>query len=300
MKQLVHLRKSRFLQIIASFLALVIVAAVVYMSVGARILPAMGISLLSLIVGILASRVIQLEWKVATTAKSINTRNVELDARFDSLKQLLRNEFRAQPSVVGPATTIEKASPVKHAPVAAKNAPVMPSATGQLVIGRTAASVPESVQRQSVLFDLLNHGSRGGSRPNLTGVLSRELKDVLQGQYQVTELSPSVAREQIARSGPTQVVIDQRAFESGAWFGADAATGTLLFTELAATIELAKSSGIPVWFIATDSVPSPYTNEYRRLATSVFGFNSSEAAWDEGLSVRFLDAVNEYLAGVQN
>ena len=196
------------------------------MSVGARVLPAIGIGLLSLIVGILALRVIQLEWNAATTAKSFNTRNVELDARFDSLKQLLRNEFKAQPSVVGPAARIEKASLAKQTPVAAKLAPVVPSATGQLVIGRTAASVPESVQRQSVLFDLLDHGSRSGSRPNLAGVLSRELKDFLHGQYQITELSPSLAREQIARSGPTQVVIDQRAFEAGAWLTAPRRHGT--------------------------------------------------------------------------
>lgn len=284
------LQKSRLFQVVAALLTVCVALAVAYIFMSSRLFSSASSLVIAIVVALLTLRVIQLEWKTATAEKSRKFRRAELDTRFETLNRSLRAEMTRL------SDSARVAMPNNVAPVAISSAVAHEPSAG-IVIGRTAASVPESTVRQSVLFELLGQGGRGNVLPKIAGVLSPGLRHALDGLYDVTELSPSFAREQIARIGAGMVVIDQKAFESGPWYGADSATGTLLFAELSSTIEAATSAGNPVWFIATDSVPSPYTNEFRKRSTGVFGFESTDLTWTEGLSVRFVNAVDEYVAG---
>lgn len=292
MKELLTLlRTSRLLQIVVAILGVAVAVSFLHIFLPSRLLPATSNVVMAVAIGLLALRNIQLEWKVATAEKSVKVRRAEIETRFDSLAKSLRGELANLSDAAAKHTVQGEIS--GHAKVA--KASTEPS--NKLVIGRTAAGVPESTQRQSVLYELMGQGQKEDIRPKISGVFSPSLRNILVGLYEVTDLSPSFASEQISRVTSGMVVIDQKAFESGPWCGADSATGTLLFSELTNTMDAAKSAGTPVWFVATDSVPNPYTNEYRKRSTGVFGFDSIDTTWTEGLPLRFVDAVDEYVAG---
>lgn len=283
------LRKSRLLQIVFFLVVVSIVGTSAYAFIGVRVLSALALIVLACTTAFLALRVVQLEWRAATSEKSARSRQLQLDINLELVAETLRNEFAGR-TPEGRALGRVQTSGIKKYPEAQR--------TNALVIGRGAAHVPESTERQSVLYGLLHDAEPNKNRTRICGVFSQELKRMLAAYYEIVEFSPSTAREQASDLRSAIVVIDERAFENGPWFGADSAGGTALFSELNAAIDLAIEKGSSVWYVATGAASKPYTNAYKKLATGVVGYNSSDTHWAENMRVAFIDAVDGYVLGL--
>lgn len=292
------LRKSKLVGI-ATIAALVsISSAVLFYFLSSTLFPLISIFLLSVVAVVLVTRIVQLEWQVATLVKSGRRQKSESSARIDALGVAFRKELtdeirRISVPAVPPHNSVASSAKPRGA------ASVQEKSKSAPVIGRLAAGDTEAARRQSELFSYLNQGLPTGAKTPLLGIMSSELQRIMSREYDLSNLSPSIAREQIAQTSAEMIVIDQRAFERGSWYGASSASGALLFAELSDSIKIARHKNIPVWYISTGTVPSPFSNDLEKMSTGVFGHTHDDTQWGEDLEVKFVHFINEYVSGVR-
>lgn len=287
-------KKSKVLQITILSIIFAIFSAIAFMITKWAFFLVICFVVLGALLFILFARVVELQWNVATLDKSTNRRRREIEEQIALLGLTLRQELHNE----NRRNRTRRFGQFQSAATKSVQPMGFPSTTAPLV-GRLAAGVPDSGERSMKLHEMLNQLLPNASKTQLLGVSSPALTNMLSREYEVHELLPGIIHEQIHASSARVLVIDQEAFRRGPWYGADAAAGTLLFTELSEAVEMARNADMAVWYVSTGGVPNPYTNELRDSATGIFGFNEQDNTWAEDIGIVLKDIIDIYVAGVR-
>lgn len=287
-------KKSRLVQLVLLGSACVLLTIIWSISTTSVIPVFFGGILLVLMLNLVTVRMVLLQWKITTMAKSANKRRHSLEVTIANTALDLRRELLVEISSINTSAYVNlrrQGTPIVR--------PLALMMSDRPATGRMSAAVQEAENRDAILHEMLNQGLTLGGRTKIIGIVSPKLRDMLSINYDVLEISPGIMRQQLHETAARILVIDQHAFRSGPWFGADTASGTSLFVLITDLVNLAKSFDIAIWFISTGEVPNPYTNELRSMCTGSFGVDVQDVDWSEYFPVNFVRQVNDYAISVR-
>lgn len=240
---------------------------------------------------LLAARLVRLQWHVGTLQKSVRKIKWDSEDKIDALRVRLLSEIDTIQKNNGSTHEASKRRPSIRSGIQLK-----PISSSGPAVGRYAAGTQDAPDRDVRLYDLLNQRLTPGGPTELMGVVSPKFKKILAAEFQLKELAPSIISQQVQDSTATMMIIDEQAFRSGVWFGADSASGTLLFDRLVQAIDLANDLQIAIWFVSTEAAPREFTNELKKLATGILGFEALDKEWSEDIHIKLHESISEYLS----
>ncbi|MDJ0316238.1 hypothetical protein [Arthrobacter antibioticus] len=283
------LKKSRLIQFTTASVIFFSVFAILYVFADFRIFLFFVIIYLLLMITVLMTRVVQLEWRTTTTEKSETKRRLANESLLNEMRleiqRELHEELRLGRAKLPANSRSARDSFRRSTKIGPSDGPV---------VGRLAAAVAETNEYDNRLFELLNPGKQCV----VAGILSANLRHALEDHYSVCEVLPGVVQQQLSDSNASMLVIDQHAFQEGAWFGADSASESLLNAQIIESIELAKTLDMIVCYISTGAVARPYSNSIRSVADAVFGADAEDTDWSESIGVRFVTIIDSYVSAI--
>lgn len=135
--------------------------------------------------------------------------------------------------------------------------------------GRAAAGRVDDPQTRDKYAALLSEPCAGGDdRPLVLTVASSPIARHLHDQCRVVSIRPEVAVSDLL-DGASYLVIDDAAFESGPWFGADSAEGTDLYMRLRDLIHAARARRVLPIFVRQRGCGDHFTGELESLCRLV-------------------------------
>ena len=247
----------------------------------------LSLALFTLMAVTAVSQLVRLRWLQETEARKARS-------RFRELRDLL-----ARPSTpVQKASTPAQQAPKKAVVPAEKQKPAAPAASSAgRAIGRLAAAVEDDRDRQTRILGYLGEPPTApwGGRI-IYSIVGRELDRYLGDTHALEFLRPSTIAAQIARGRGSALVIDDTAFTSGIWFGADSAAGTPLANEILQALAECRSRGIPVYLVKTRRESDVYTPAFEADSDVVFSDRTSLDGWNEDYTFGLLAALQTFAA----
>jgi hypothetical protein len=247
----------------------------------------LSLALFTLMAVTAVSQLVRLRWLQETEARKARS-------RFRELRDLLA---RASTPVQKASTPAQQA-PKKAAVPAEKQKPIAPAApSAGRAIGRLAAAVEDDRDRQTRILRYLGVPPTApwGGRI-VYSIVGRELDRFLGDTHALEFLRPSTIAAQIARGRGSALVIDDTAFTSGIWFGADSAAGTPLANEIFQALAECRSRGIPVYLVKTRRESDVYTPAFEADSDVVFSDRTSLDGWTEDYTFGLLAALQTFAA----
>ncbi|WP_427130822.1 hypothetical protein [Pseudarthrobacter sp. S9] len=210
-----------------------------------------------------------------------------------------KSRFRELRDMLGGISTSVQQIPETRVTSAEKNPPVVSPGvvpSSGPVIGRLAAAVTDDRHRQSKILGYLGVPPTApwGGRI-VYSILGKELYRYLGDAHALESLRPSTIAAQIANGSGSALIVDDSAFSSGSWFGADSAAGTLLANEILQALAECRSQGIPVYFVRTRREPNIYTAEFEAASDVVFSDRSSMDEWTEDYKFGLLNSLETFV-----
>jgi hypothetical protein len=278
-----------------------------YFSVGHPAFAVLSLALFTLMAVMALSQLVSMRWVQETEARKSHSRFRELRDMLGGISTSIQQipETRVtpavQPPVVSPGPGVPNAASALQgeASVAAAESqksasPAAPS-SGR-VIGRLAAAVADDRHRQSKILGYLGVPPTApwGGR-TVYSILGNDLYQYLADAHALEPLRPSTIAAQIANGSGSVLIVDDSAFTSGIWFGADSAAGTLLANEILHALAECRSQGMPVYFVRTRREPNIYTTEFEAAADVVFSDRSSMDEWTEDYKFGLLNSLETFV-----
>jgi hypothetical protein len=244
---------------------------------------ALSLALFTLMAVMAVSQLVSLRWLHETEARKSHT-------RFRDIREAAGKRPTAAQQVPAPVAKPGRKAAAPAAPAAA------PAAPARRAVGRLAAAVEEDRHRQTRILGYLGvppAAAFGGRR--IYSIVGKELHRYLGDTHELESLRPSTIGAQIASgSGSAVVVVDDSAFISGTWFGADSAAGTLLANEILRALAECRSQGMPVYFVRTRPESDIYTPAFEAAADVVFSDGPSLDEWTEDYTFGLLASLQTF------
>ncbi|WP_264354281.1 hypothetical protein [Pseudarthrobacter sp. MM222] len=246
---------------------------------------ALSLTLLTLMAVTAVSQLVKLRWVQETEARKARS-------RFRELREALRGLSTPAHQASTPARQVPKTA----AAPAEKKKPVSPATPSPgRAIGRLAAAVEDDRDRQARILSYLGvpPAAPWGGRI-VYAIMGRELDRYLGDTHALEFLRPSTIGAQIASGSGSALVIDDSAFTSGIWFGADSAAGTPLANEILPALAECRSRGIPVYFVKTRRESDIYTLDFEAASDVVFSDRPSLDEWTEDYTFGLLASLEAF------
>lgn len=261
-----------------------VLAGSLYAAGGHPAFAALSLALLTLVALTAVSQLVGIRWLQETEARNASS-------RFRELRELVGTTSAPGHQGRTPAHQGRKvvASPASRPPAAAA------AAQGGRAIGRLAAAVEVDHQRQDRIHRYLGAPPTApwGGRV-IYSIVGQELDRHLGDAHALEPLRPSTIAAQIAVGNGTALVLDDRAFTAGIWYGADSAVGTLLANEVLQALAACRSAGTPVYFVRTRRESNIYTPAYEAASDVVFSGSSSMGEWAEDYKFGLLGSLETF------
>jgi hypothetical protein len=176
-----------------------------------------------------------------------------------------------------------------------------PTAARSQTMGRLAAAVSQDPNRADKLIKALTRDVKkkdeSGKR-KIAVVATSDLEHLLEKSEVSTEsLMPSLAEAQIAEFEPSLIIIEQAAFQHGAWYAADSACGAALFEEIQRAILSAADRGVSTYFLRNGSSPDAFTNEIAKLCEITFPVAEIDEPWAADASLGIVRVLQTFVEG---
>ncbi|MFF2029712.1 hypothetical protein [Arthrobacter sp. NPDC058192] len=277
--------KSRGVLTVGLFGILALLSGSLYFSVGHPALAGLSLGFFTLMAVLAFTQLVKLRWVQETEARKAHS-------RFRELRDLVRGLSTPVHPIQGPAQQ------TKNSAGSAENRKAGPPAAAPAgrAIGRQAAAVEDDLSRQSRIHGYLGVPSAApwGGRIIYT-IVGRELHRHLGDAHALESLRPSTIAAQIAGGSGSALVVDDNAFTSGAWFGADSAAGTLLAEEILGALAACRSAGTPVYFVRTRRESDIYTPALEAASDVVFSDRSTMDEWTEDYTFGLLRSLETFV-----
>lgn len=249
-----------------------------YFLLGHPAFAVLSLALFTLMAVLAISQLVSLRWLQETEARKARS-------RFRELRDM----------VAGLSTPVQQVPKTAAAP-AAKQQPVLPAvpASGR-AIGRLAAAVESDGDRQAKILGYLGAPPTApwGGRI-IYAIAGPDLQQYLGDAHALETLRPSTIAAQIANGRGSALILDDRAFTAGTWFGADSAAGTLLANEILQALAECRTQGIPAYFVRTRREADTYTAEFEAAADVVFSDRSAMKEWTEDYTFGLLNSLETF------
>ncbi|WP_211883032.1 hypothetical protein [Pseudarthrobacter albicanus] len=257
-----------------------LLAGSLYFSVGHPAFAVLSLGLFTLMAVTAQSQLVSMRWVQETEARKS------------------RSRFRELRDMLGGISQSVQRTPETRVATAAAKPPVSPGpapSTGG-AIGRLAAAVMDDRQRQSKILGYLGvpPAAPWGGRV-IYSILGGDLSRYLGDAHALEALRPSTIAAQIANGSGSALIVDDTAFASGSWFGADSAAGTLLANEVLQALAECRSQGMPVYFVRTRRAAEIYTRDFEAASDVVFSDRSSMNEWTEDYKFGLLNSLETFV-----
>lgn len=214
--------------------------------------------------------------KTRIDASAVAYRTRDLRASLEKLSQIKRNieilkkaadELKTSASLEAQETSSDFVVPGAAAGINPFNPSLIATYSSQgqsgesVKAGRGAAAKlddPASSQKYRMLLEQPLRDT--DERPIIAAIATQALRDDMSVFGNVVGLRPDSGLNTLPVAA-AYLVVEDSAFESGPWFGADSAEGTELFLMLSEILKLAKSRGILTVMVARSGVANHYTRE---------------------------------------
>lgn len=267
-------------------------------------LIAVGLAMLACQVGIAGIVVISVAWKIATLTRNLSGTSSKQLSAIQALSRGLvarQQQIELAPMATnasaetrgeGHPSSSQTALNLVRPPGAAKDASI-PSPR----IGRSAAAVGAQEDRPARLLRAVAWSPPNCAdekRPILV-LGTSHLQGTLDADYQVWRARGGMLSAMFTSADPSAVIVEQRAFMEGPWFGGLSASGTMMYQEVAALLNLARSKGVPTYLVPSVMPHDIFTSDLKRLIDLVVG--EPQDASDYGTDVTFplIEALSAYL-----
>ncbi len=255
-----------------------------YLYLGHPGFAVLSLALFTLMAVLAVSQLVGMRWLQETEARKARS-------RFRELRDMLAGLSTSTHQVPKPAA----APAEKHKP-ASPSTPASPAAPASgRAIGRLAAAVKDDGDRQAKILGYLGAPPTApwGGRI-VYAIAGQDLHRYLGDAHALESLRPSTVAAQIANGRGSALVLDDSAFTTGIWFGADSAAGTLLANEILRAMAECRSQGMPVYFVRTRREADIYTMDFEAASDVVFSDRSTMDAWTEDYKFGLLDSLESF------
>lgn len=266
-----------------------VIGGSVYLGGGHPAFAVLAVSLFTLMAMMAVSQLVSMRWLQETEARKAYS-------RFRELRDMVGG-------VSEPGQHVQKPVPhLKNAVAFPENrkSAAPPAGSAGRAVGRLAAAVEDDQQRQSRIQSYLGAppAAPWGGRI-IYSIMGRELNRYLGATHALEPLRPCTIAAQIASGSGTAVVVDDSAFTSGIWFGADSAAGTLLANEILQALTACRSAGTPVYFVRIRRESNVYTLDFEAASDVVFSDRSSMDEWTEDYKFGLLTSLETFVKNKQ-
>jgi hypothetical protein len=277
--------KSRGVMAMALCGIVAVLGGSLYLVVGHPAFAVLSLSLFTLMAVMAVSQLVSIRWLQETEARKSRT-------RFRELHDMVGGISTPAQQVPAPQATKTTTTPAGSPKPAAR--PAAPSSGP--AIGRLAAAVADDRERQAKIRGCLGIPPTApwGGRV-IYSIIGKDLFHHLGDAHTVEPLRPSTIAAQIGNGTGSALIVDDNAFASGIWFGADSAAGTLLANEIFHALAECRSRGIPVYFVRTRREPNIYTTDFEAASDVVFSDRSSTDEWAEDYKFGLLSSLETYV-----
>lgn len=263
-----------------------------------------GLAVLACQVGIAGIVVISASWKISTLTRNLSGTSSKQLGAIQTLSRGLathRQQIELAPTTTNVSAetggdvhvSSSQTSPnFVHPPDVAKDVSISSPR-----IGRSAAAVAAQEDRPEKLLKALAWTpptSAHSKRPVLV-LGTSHLQGTLDADYQVWRARGGMLSAMFKSADPSAVIVEQRAFMEGPWFGCLSASGTMMYQEVAALLNMARSNGVATYLVPAAMPHDIFTSDLKRLIDLVVG--ESQDVSDYGTDVKFplIEALSAYL-----
>ncbi|MGY2746025.1 hypothetical protein ACVWZ8_003142 [Arthrobacter sp. UYCu723] len=263
-----------------------LLAGSLYFSVGHPAFAVLSLGLFTLMAVTAQSQLVSMRWVQETEAKKSRS-------RFRELRDMLGGISKSVQQIPETRVATASAKPPASPGTGSSSGPA-PSSGG--AIGRLAAAATDDRQRQSRILGYLGVPPTApwGGRV-IYSILGRDLSRYLGDAHALEALRPSTIAAQIANGSGSALIVDDTAFASGIWFGADSAAGTVLANEILQALAECRSQGVPVYFVRTRRAAEIYTRDLEAASDVVFSDRSSMDEWTEDYKFGLLNSLETFV-----
>lgn len=130
----------------------------------------------------------------------------------------------------------------------------------------------------------------------VVAIISKKLKNMLEEIVDPLIAIPGDSFQLVTADYSGIVIVDREAFYEGPWLGCDSHTGWQLNEEIFALCDLARTNGIPLYFVDSPRPESGIAARLRSVADCTFPFVDVDEELEEGAPLTELFSVLDRLA----
>lgn len=267
-------------------------------------LIALGLAMLACQVGIAGIVAISVAWKIATLTKKVAgasskqlsaiqllgrspaPQQAQVESESSKRNALTGTTEQAQPGLM---PTTENGIVQEHVAKDAGNSSPR--------VGRNAAAAATDEERAERLLKALAYSppaSAFARRPILV-IGTSPLHCALENDFQVWKARGGLLSAMFKSADASAVIVEQRVFMEGPWFGGLSASGTMVYQEIAALLELARSKGVPTYLVPCAMPNDTFTSDLKLHADLVIGQSQDASDYGDDVGFPLIDALGRYV-----